>query len=55
MRELHDTEGRIAIARQVYNDTALTYNNRIQTAPTSFLGWAMRVRPMAYFEPEGDA
>ena len=42
VRELHDTEGRIAIARQVYNDTALTYNNRIQTAPTSFLGWAMR-------------
>ena len=32
VRELHDTEGRIAIARQVYNDTALTYNNRIQTA-----------------------
>jgi LemA protein len=55
VRELHDTEGRIAIARQVYNDTALTYNNRIQTAPTSFLGWAMRVRPMAYFEPEGGA
>ncbi len=55
VRELHDTEGRIAIARQVYNDTALTYNNRIQTAPTSFLGWAMRLRPLAYFEPEGAA
>ena len=55
VRELHDTEGRIAIARQVYNDTALTYNNRIQTAPTSLLGWALRLRPMAYFEPEGTA
>jgi LemA protein len=53
VRQLHDTEGRIAIARQVYNDTALTYNNRIQTAPTSLLAWALRLRPMAYFEPEG--
>jgi LemA protein len=55
VRQLHDAEGRIAIARQIYNDTALTYNNRIQTAPTSFLGWALRLRPMAYFEPEGAA
>lgn len=55
VHELHDTEGRIAIARQVYNDTALTYNNRIQTAPTSLLGWALRLRPLAYFEPEGAA
>ena len=52
--ELSQVEGRIAIARQVYNDTALTYNDRIQTLPTAALAWALRWHPMPYFEPEGE-
>ena len=31
--ELGETENRIAVSRQVYNDTVLTYNNAIQTFP----------------------
>ena len=31
--ELAGTENRIAVSRQVYNDTVLTYNNAIQTFP----------------------
>jgi LemA protein len=31
--ELGETENRIAVSRQVYNDTVLTYNNAIQTVP----------------------
>ncbi len=31
--ELAQTENRIAVSRQVYNDTVLTYNNAIQTVP----------------------
>ena len=31
--ELSETENRIAVSRQVYNDTVLTYNNSIQTFP----------------------
>src|SRR6187549_1705786 len=31
--ELANTENRIAVSRQVYNDTVLTYNNAIQTVP----------------------
>jgi LemA protein len=53
--ELSATEARIAIARQVYNDTALTYNDRIQTLPTAALAWALRWHPMPYFESDGEA
>jgi LemA protein len=31
--QLNETENRIAISRQVYNDTVLTYNNAIQVLP----------------------
>jgi LemA protein len=31
--ELGETENRIAVSRQIYNDTVLTYNNAIQTFP----------------------
>ena len=31
--ELSETENRIAVSRQVYNDTVLTFNNAIQTIP----------------------
>src|SRR5213594_2389300 len=35
--QLSDTEQKIAVSRQVYNDTVLTYNNAIQTVPTNIL------------------
>ena len=35
--QLKDTEDKIAISRQVYNDTVLTYNNGIQTFPAVVL------------------
>lgn len=31
--EIAETENRVAVSRQVYNDTVLTYNNAIQTFP----------------------
>ena len=31
--QLRDTEDKIAVSRQVYNDTVLTYNNAIQVVP----------------------
>jgi LemA protein len=34
--ELSETENRIAVSRQVYNDTVLTFNNAIQTVPGVF-------------------
>src|ERR671914_2607967 len=31
--ELSETENRVAVSRQVYNDTVLTFNNTVQTFP----------------------
>ena len=35
--DLTDTEGKIAVSRQVYNDTVLTYNNAIQVMPANMV------------------
>jgi len=35
--ELSDTEDKIAIARQIYNDTVLSYNNTVQQIPTNLV------------------
>lgn len=35
--ELSDTEDKIAIARQIYNDTVLSYNNTVQQIPTNIV------------------
>jgi LemA protein len=36
--QLADTEQKIAIARQVYNDAVLTYDNALETVPTNIVG-----------------
>ncbi|HJQ76854.1 MAG TPA: LemA family protein [Acidimicrobiia bacterium] len=35
--ELAETENRIAVSRQIYNDTVLTFNNRVQQVPTNLV------------------
>ncbi|MEN8040419.1 MAG: LemA family protein [Actinomycetota bacterium] len=35
--ELSDTENKISVARQIYNDTVLSYNNTVQTIPTNIV------------------
>lgn len=35
--ELSETENRIAVSRQIYNDTVLSYNNRVQQVPTNIV------------------
>jgi LemA protein len=53
--QLAETEDRIAIARQVYNDTVLTYDNALETLPTSILAGIFNFRPRVYFETQGAA
>ncbi|MEZ5101516.1 MAG: LemA family protein [Thermoleophilia bacterium] len=48
--ELSATESKIAIARQVYNDTVLTYQNAIQTIPTNLVAGLFGFRSRPYFE-----
>ncbi len=51
-RQLQETEGKIAVSRQVYNDTVLTYDTALETFPTNLLAGALGFRPRAYFEAE---
>jgi LemA protein len=50
--ELTGTEGRIAYARQFYNDTVQRYNTKIQTFPAVVVAGAMHFTPREYFEIE---
>ena len=50
--ELAQTENRIAVSRQVYNDTVLTYNNAIQTVPTVFIAGMFGFAKKDFFETE---
>jgi LemA protein len=50
--ELSATEGRVAYARQFYNDSVLTYNTGIQKFPASIIAGRMSFKPREYFEAE---
>jgi LemA protein len=53
--ELAETENRIAVSRQVYNDTVLTYNNAIQTVPGVIVAGPFGFSEREFFEMEDDA
>jgi LemA protein len=50
--ELAGTENRIAVSRQVYNDTVLTYNNSIQTFPGVVLAGPFGFAQREFFETD---
>ena len=50
--ELTGTEGRIAFARQFYNDTALGYNNQVQRFPSNVIAGMFNFTKRDYFEIE---
>jgi LemA protein len=53
--ELADTENRIAVSRQIYNDSTLTYNNTVQTVPSNIVAGMTGFATRPYFEVEEDA
>jgi LemA protein len=53
--ELSETENRIAVSRQVYNDTVLTYNNAIQTVPGVFFAGFFGFGKREFFDVEDEA
>jgi LemA protein len=53
--ELSATEGRIAYARQYYNDAVQRYNTKIQSFPAVLLAGALRFQEREYFEADGEA
>ncbi len=47
----------MAISRQIYNDTVLTFNNRVETIPSNIVAGMTGFRIKEYFEagPQADA
>ncbi len=52
--ELTGTEGRIAFARQAYNDSVLKYNTAIEQFPGLVFANMFRFTGREYFETDGD-
>jgi LemA protein len=50
--ELTGTEGRIAFARQFYNERVLAYDNSLESFPSSLIAGAFGFKPNPYFETE---
>jgi LemA protein len=53
--ELAETENRVAVSRQVYNDSVLTYNNAVQTFPGLVVAGPFGFTIREFFEVEDDA
>ena len=51
--QLAEVEQNIAVARQVYNDTVLSYDNALETVPTNVVASLFNFSPRPYFETEG--
>jgi LemA protein len=50
--ELTATEGRVAYARQFYNDSVLEYNNKLQQFPTMYFARMLKFDRREYFEAD---
>jgi LemA protein len=50
--ELSGTEGKIAYARQFYNDTVQSYNTKIQTFPSNLVAGSFGFKEREYFEAD---
>ncbi len=53
--ELAETENKVAVSRQVYNDTVLTYNNTVQTFPGLVVAGPFGFSIREFFEVEDEA
>jgi LemA protein len=50
--ELSGTEGKIAYARQFYNDSVQSYNTKIQTFPSNLVAGSFGFKEREYFEAD---
>jgi LemA protein len=50
--QLSDVEQNIAVSRQVYNDTVLSYDNALETFPTNAIAGIFHFNPREYFQTE---
>ena len=50
--DLKETEDKISIARQFYNDTVLSYNNKVEMVPSNIVAGLFGFKKAAFFEIE---
>ena len=48
--ELRNTENKISFARQFYNDTVLSYNNKVQTIPSNIVANLCHFKEETFFQ-----
>ena len=53
--ELQQTEDKIAVARQFYNDVVLQYNNKVEMVPTNIIANLFHFNKEAFFKAEEEA
>jgi LemA protein len=53
--QLEETEDKIAVSRQVYNDAVLTYDTALETVPTNIVAGLFNFDEREYFELEEPA
>lgn len=53
--ELSETEDRISVSRQIYNDTVLTYNNKVQQVPTNIVASMFGFGDREFFDAGDEA
>ena len=53
--QLDETENKIAVSRQVYNDAVLTYDTALETVPTNIVAGMFNFEERQYFELEEPA
>lgn len=53
--QLEDTENKVSVARQIYNDTVLTFNNRVQTIPSNIVASLTGFAAREFFDAPAEA
>lgn len=53
--QLEDTENKVSISRQIYNDTVLTYNNKVQMVPSNIVASITGFKTREFFDAPAEA
>jgi len=53
--DLSDTENKIAVSRQIYNDTVLTYNNAVQQMPSNLVASVTGFKTREFYDAPTEA
>ena len=53
-KDLKDVEEKISYARQFYNDTVMTYNNKVQMFPSNIIASLFGFKESKFFELDNE-